>query len=282
MPRLSEKLDEADAILRDGGVVDPRREAASLLALAIKRDKAFLIAHPEYLLDPAEASVIDGFVRRRASHEPFQYISGVQEFYGLEFDVTPDVLIPRPETEMVVERALELIGDHGFTSFCEVGIGSGCIAVSILHHAKSGRAVGLDISRAALRVAQRNAERHHVGQRLTLLGSDVFGALSDEKFQLIVSNPPYVPVSDIEGLQAEVRDHEPRIALTDDADGLSIIRRIVDGAPGFLQSNGSLLIEIGFDQSEKVAAMFDPLVWQTTELMPDLQGIPRLVCSRIK
>lgn len=282
MPSLSEKLDEADAILRDGGIVDPRREAASLLALALKRDKTFLIAHPEYLLGPAEESIVDGFVQRRASHEPFQYISGIQEFYGLEFEVTPDVLIPRPETEMVVARALELIGAHGFTSFCEVGIGSGCIAVSILYHAKSSRALGLDISRAALRIAGRNAEKHNVDERLTLLESDVFGAVSDQKFDLIVSNPPYVPVYDIEGLQAEVRDHEPRNALTDDADGLSIIRRIVDRAPAFLLTNGSLLIEIGFDQAEKVAAMFDPLVWHAPELLPDLQGIPRLVCSRLK
>ena len=225
---------------------------------------------------------MDGFVQRRASHEPFQYISGIQEFSGLEFEVTPDVLIPRPETEMVVERALQLIGAHGTTSFCEVGIGSGCIAVSILHHAQSSRAVGLDISRAALGVARRNAEKHHVDERLTLLESDVFGALTDQKFELIVSNPPYVPLRDIEGLQAEVRDHEPRIALTDDADGLSIIRRIVDRAPVFLQPNGFLLIEIGFDQSEKVAAMFDPLAWNGPELLPDLQGIPRLVCSGLK
>jgi release factor glutamine methyltransferase len=282
MPKLSEKLDEADAILRDSGVVDPRREAASLLALALKRDKTFLIAHPEYLLDRAEVSIVDNFVQRRASHEPFQYIAGIQEFYGLEFEVTPDVLIPRPETEMVVEQALQLIGAHGFGSFCEVGIGSGCIAVSILHHAKSTRAVGLDISRAALGVARRNAEKHHVDERLILLESDVFGSLTDQKFDLIVSNPPYVPVRDIGGLQAEVRDHEPRIALTDDADGLSIIRRIVARAPTFLQPNGSLLIEIGFDQSEKVAAMFDPPVWHSPELLPDLQGIPRLVCSRLK
>lgn len=282
MPRLAEKLDEADAILRDNGVVDSRREAGSLLALALKRDKTFLIAHPEYLLDPAEERIVDGFVRRRASHEPFQYISGVQEFYGLEFEVTPDVLIPRPETEMVVERALELIGAHGFSSFCEVGIGSGCIAVSILHNAKDTRALGLDISPAALNVARRNAEKHHVGQRLSLLESDIFGSLRDQRFELIVSNPPYVPVRDIDGLQAEVRDHEPRLALTDGADGVSIIRRIVLDAPRFLRSNGSLLIEIGFDQSERVVAMFDPLVWHLPELLPDLQGIPRLVCSRMK
>lgn len=282
MPTLSEKLDEADAVLRDSGIVEPRREAASLLAVALKRDKTFLIAHPEYILDPAEETIVDGFVRRRASHEPFQYISGIQEFYGLEFEVTPDVLIPRPETEMVVERALELISAHGFTSFCEVGIGSGCIAVSILHHAGSSRAVGLDISQAALSVARRNARKHGVDQRLTFLESDVFGALSDEKFQLIVSNPPYVPLRDIDGLQAEVRDHEPRTALTDDADGLSIIRQIVDRAPAFLQPKGFLLIEIGFDQSERVADMFDPNRWQRPELLPDLQGIPRLVGSRMK
>jgi release factor glutamine methyltransferase len=206
----------------------------------------------------------------------------VQEFYGLELEVTPDVLIPRPETEMVVERALEIIGDHGFSSFCEVGVGSGCISVAILHHANGCRAVGLDVSPAALRVAQRNAEKHGVAQRLSLLESDIFDAVHDETFDLIISNPPYVPAPDLEGLQAEVREHEPHVALTDGRDGLSIIRRIVADAPTHLRSGGFLLLEIGFDQSERVAGMFDPLIWKSPELFPDLQGIPRLVCSQRK
>lgn len=281
MPTLSEKLDEAATILRDNGVVDPRREASSLLSLALKRNKTFLIAHPEYLLDPAEETTFDGFVQRRASHEPFQYISGIQEFYGLEFEVTADVLIPRPETEMVVERSLEILREATEQSFCEVGVGSGCISVSILAQLHSAKAVGLDISHEALKIARRNAEKHGVADRLVLRESDTFASISGERFELIVSNPPYVPDEDIGGLQSEVRSFEPHLALAGGPDGLSIIRKIVDAAPDFLRPKGYLLLEIGFDQSGRVARLFERSLWQEPEFLPDLQGIPRVVIARI-
>jgi len=281
MPALSEKLDEAEAILRDSGVIDSRREAGLLLALALKRNKTFLVAHPEYLLNAAEESTVDGFVRRRSSHEPFQYISGVQEFYGLEFEVTPDVLIPRPETEMVVDHAVKILDSKKRASFCEVGVGSGCIAISILVQARSATAIGVDLSQAALKVAQRNSEKHGVTERFALRESDTFDALTDDQFDLIVSNPPYVPDGDIAGLQAEVRNFEPQAALAGGPDGLSIIRRIVQAAPRFLTGRGYLLLEIGFDQSPKVIRLFDTSIWQPPELFPDLQGIPRLVVARM-
>ncbi|HEX6124054.1 MAG TPA: peptide chain release factor N(5)-glutamine methyltransferase [Pyrinomonadaceae bacterium] len=281
MPSVSEKLDETAAILRDSDVVDPRREAASLLAIALKRNRTFLVAHPEYLLNPDEESIVDRLIQRRASHEPFQYISGIQEFYGLEFEVTPDVLIPRPETEMVVEHAIRLLDEFGAPSICEVGIGSGCIAISILHQKQDAIAVGLDISPAALAVARRNAQKHGVDSRLTLLESDIFGGLETGRFCMIVSNPPYVPRTDLDGLQAEVRDFEPRLALTDGSDGLSIIRRIIGEAPRVLMPGGHLLMEIGFNQSQQVADMFEKKLWRSPILYPDLQGIPRLVLSQL-
>ena len=217
-----------------------------------------------------------------ASREPYQYITGIQEFYGLEFEVTPDVLIPRPETEMVVEQALKLMTGNTTSSFCEVGVGSGCISVSILHELSSATAVAVDVSSEALNVTRRNAERLGVADRLTLIESDIFDELADNTFDVIVSNPPYVPVRDFAGLQAEVRDFEPHLALTDGSDGLSIIRRIVTESPQFLGECGYLLMEIGFDQSEKVASMFDQKIWETLDLLPDLQGIPRLVSARMK
>jgi release factor glutamine methyltransferase len=282
MPTISEKIKSAARILNEGGVIDPLREAKSLIAAALKRDATYMIAHPEHQLDAAEERVVDEFVTRRASHEPFQYISGIQEFYGLDFEVTRDVLIPRPETEMIVEHALEIFRTLGGDSVCDVGTGSGCIPISILHELTFVRACGLDISKDALKVARRNAERHRVSDRFELLESDLFGALDQETFDLIVSNPPYVPVEDIAGLQAEVRDFEPHIALTDRADGLSIIRRIVSEAPAFLAKNGHLLMEIGFNQSNEVAGMFPLDLWFPTKLFPDLQGIPRLVSARVR
>ena len=282
MASIAESLKRAEQILRSCGIAEPKREAISLLMLATKRDKTFVYAHDEYILTEDEARTFDWFLQRRADREPLQYIAGVQEFYGLNFEVTPDVLIPRPETEMVVERAIKILGAMVAPRFCEVGVGSGCIAVSILHAAGNARAIGLDVSAAALAVAGRNAEKHGVLDRLRLVESDVFDELPYEKFELIVSNPPYIPLRDFEDLQAEVRDFEPRGALTDGDDGLTIISRIVDEAPAYLLPRGFLLIEIGFDQSERVASMLDPGRWRSAELLPDLQGIPRLVCAQIK
>ena len=282
MSTIAEKIKSAAKILHQSDVFAPGREARSLIAAALKRDATFLIAHPEHELDAADERVVDDFVTRRAAHEPFQYISGIQEFYGLEFEVTPDVLIPRPETEMIVEHALEILNAYRGEAVCDVGTGSGCIPVSILHELKSLRATGLDISKDALNVARRNAEKHTVSDRLELLESDLFGALDGRIFDLIVSNPPYVPAEDIAGLQAEVRDFEPHIALTDQADGLSIIQRIIGRAPHFLADEGHLLMEIGFNQSNDVAEMFDTNQWSLPKLFPDLQGIPRLVSAQLR
>ena len=280
MPSIDNALMSAEEILRESGVAEPRREAISLLTFATGREKAFVYAHPEHELSADDVRTLDAILQRRAAREPLQYITGRQEFYGREFVVTPDVLIPRPETEMVVEQSIALLKDT--SSICEVGVGSGCIAISILAEVNGAQAVGLDVSPRALAVARRNAERHGVADRLRLVESDVFDRLGrDGRFDLIVSNPPYVPVRDLDGLQAEVRDFEPVIALTDGGDGLSVVRRIVDQAPMFLVNGGYLLIEIGFDQSERVAGLFSSDIWQRPELLPDLQGIPRLVKANL-
>jgi release factor glutamine methyltransferase len=282
MTSIAQSLQNARTALADNGVAESERESVSLLALALKRDRAFLYAHPSYELSPDELRVFESFIKRRSSREPFQYIAGVQEFYGLEFEVTHDVLIPRPETEMVVEHAIELLPEGDDIRFCEVGVGSGCIAVSILYERPETTAVGVDVSTAALKIAARNAARHGVSDRLRLIRSDVFDSLSGEMFHAIISNPPYVPSQDMGGLQAEVRDFEPHTALTDWADGLTIISRIVNESPRFLRSHGFLLMEVGFDQSSKVREMFDPVVWSEPEFFPDLQGIPRLVHARLQ
>jgi len=196
------------------------------------------------------------------------------------------VLIPRPETELLVENALELLKGVNGPLLCDVGTGSGCVAVTLLHERGDARGFALDLSPAALAFAARNAARHGVHERLRLLVSDCFDALrSDEyremRFDLVASNPPYVAESDIEGLQKEVREHEPRVALTPGGDGLAVIRRLVAEAPEFLKPGGHLLIEIGFDQHEQVAALINPTVWTLLDIYKDLQGIPRTVALRL-
>jgi release factor glutamine methyltransferase len=282
MSSIAEKLNEVEAILRASDIADPRRTGSLLISLALEKDGTFLIAHPEYVLQPVEIERVDAVVSRRASGEPFQYIAGRTEFYGLDFIVTPDVLIPRPETELLVESALEIIATNSVGTFCDIGIGSGCITVSILHHLPHVSSVGLDLSPRALAIASLNADLHGVRNRVRLVESDLFSALRDERFDLIVSNPPYVPAGDSAGLQLEVRDHEPHIALFGGHDGLAIVRRIVAQAPAFLQSRGYLLMEIGIYQSEKVAALFDEDVWEPVRFLPDLQGIPRVAVARLR
>lgn len=281
MANVSEILQKATEILQISGIAEPRREANSLLAFVLKKDKSFLFAHPEYELTEEEAANFQDFLNRRAAREPFQYIVGRQEFYKLDFLVTPDVLIPRPETELIVENAIEILRAVKNPRFCEVGIGSGCISVAILHEIKTACAVGLDVSENALRIAGINAERNAVAKRLELKISDVFTNISAERFNLIVSNPPYITSEDFSALQVEVREHEPKIALTDDKDGLSIIEKIVVESPRFLKSGGFLLMEIGFDQSNQVREMFDGQIWRSLEFLEDLQGIARMVKAQL-
>jgi release factor glutamine methyltransferase len=279
---IAENIRIAAQILREHEIAEPRREANSLLAFALRKDKTFLIAHPEYELSGEEETRFREFLRRRAAREPFQYITGRQEFYGLDFVVNGDVLIPRPETELIVENACEVLREVENPFFCEVGFGSGCISVSILHEVKTASAVGLDVSEKALEIAKLNAGNNRVLNRLTLKISDVFGALGNEIFDLIVSNPPYISREDVRTLQPEVRDFEPLAALTDGGDGFSIIEKIIEDSPRFLKSGGFLLLEIGFDQSGKVREMFRSETWRSVEILPDLQGIPRTVKARLK
>ncbi len=279
---ISDNLRLATEILSKNHVSDSRFEAASLLAFALQKDKVFLIAHPEYVLTDSEENNFHKILERRSKHEPFQHITGIQEFYRLDFEVNKDVLIPRPETELIVENAIEILRKREDKKFCEVGIGSGCISVSILHEVENAAAIGLDISEKALQIAGRNARRHGVLNRLELKISNVFENLKREKFPLIVSNPPYIPNKAIANLQPEIRDFEPLNALTDGDDGFSIIEKIVDQSPQFLEKSGFLLMEIGFGQAERVEKMFANEIWQTIQILPDLQGIPRMVRAKVK
>ena len=276
---IAEELREASLLLEHNGVPEARRDASSLLSFVLGKDRTFLISHAEDPVGDDSLDQLREFVKRRAAGQPLQYITGVQDFYGREFRVTPDVLIPRPETELLVEAALEVSnGDF----ICDVGTGSGCIALTLLCERPGARAVAVDKSAAALEIAKFNASKLSVTERAVFVISDCFDALdpSEYQFDLIVSNPPYVSESALAGLQREVRDHEPLVALSPGGDGLSVIRRLLVDAPAFLKSNGHLLMEIGFDQGEKVRNLIDESMWSLLEVRPDLQCIPRIVVLR--
>jgi len=278
--KIAHVLKQASTILENAGVPEARREASSLLSFVLGKDRTFLISHAD---DEVGDDSVDRFrelVERRVGGEPLQYITGVQDFFGREFLVTPDVLIPRPETELLVEAALEKAGGRGASPIlCDVGTGSGCIALTLLSEIFAARAVAVDKSAAALEVAKLNAQKLSVTDRVEFLVSDCFSALEQDeyRFDVIVSNPPYVAAAVVAGLQREVRDHEPLVALSPGPDGLSIIRRLLEESPAFLKPGGHLLMEIGFDQGEAVTALVDDSIWRLLEIRPDLQSIPRIV-----
>ncbi len=276
---LNVLISGAAARLAAAGVDEPRREASLLLEYAIRRDRTFVIAHSEYEPTADELQTFYDFVRRRSGHEPFHYIVGRKEFYGLNFVVRPGVLIPRPETEMLVTAAISELQQHVSPAFCELGVGSGCISSAILFNIPSARCVGLEVSPDALAVARENAELLGVAERCDLRISDRFAALDDEKFDLIVSNPPYVAAADIPTLQPEVREHEPHTALTDGGDGLSFIRHLAGQAYQYLRPGGLLLIEFGAGQSDAVESIFNDTGWRL-QIEADMRQIPRMAAAR--
>lgn len=274
---IKSAISEGAATLKPAGIEQPRHEAVLLLMHALGRDRTFLLAHSEEILALNKFDRYRSLVASRAEGYPLQYLIGHQEFFKLDFEVTPDVLIPRPETELIVEVGIEMLKDEATALFADLGTGSGAIAISLLQELPQVRAIGADVSTAALAVAKRNAERHNVTDRLRLIASDLFSAIdSRECFALIVSNPPYVPANDLNCLQREVR-HEPAGALAGGPDGLMVIRRLLRDASDFLRPRGHLVFEIGFDQHEAVKAVIDEAVWELIELRKDLQGIPRTV-----
>ena len=279
---ISNAILEGAQALRAAGVAEARRESGSLLAHAIGRDRTFVVTHADELLETADVEAFRKLIERRAAGEPFQYVTGHQEFFKLDFEVTPDVLIPRSETELIVEIALELLKNDRGPLIADIGTGSGCVAISLLHELRDARAIATDISAAALCVAQRNADRHGVTDRMTVIESDCFAKVdADSSFSLIASNPPYIRDNEMETLQREV-GYEPRTALAGGPDGLDIVRRLLREASPSLQPGGHIVFEIGFGQNALVEQLLNREVWELTAMRPDLQGIARAVVLRKK
>lgn len=280
---IAEAILQGAHMLRLNGVPEARREAGSLLAHVLGRDRSFILSHAEDPIEEKQFELFHGYLQRRAEGEPLQYITGHQEFFGLDFEVNRNVLIPRPETELLIENALKLCATAAEAPFiCDVGTGSGCIAITLVHELPQSHALALDISPEALAVAERNAARHSIGDRIKFLVSDCFGALNAQDaqqspFDLIVSNPPYVENGAMAGLQREVRNFEPHTALVAGDDGLAVIRRLLSDGGSFLKTGGFFLFEIGFNQAPAVEQLIDRERWRLLGILTDLQGIPRTV-----
>ncbi|MEP7273570.1 MAG: peptide chain release factor N(5)-glutamine methyltransferase [Acidobacteriota bacterium] len=269
-------LQQANAFLREHDVPEAQLVAQSLLASALNCDRTYLIINFRQNLTSDEQERYTGLLARRATGEPLQYITGTQEFFGLEFEVNRDVLIPRPETELIVEEVIRLSTDIDSPLIIDVGTGSGCLAVALARELTEAHVLACDISTAALAVAHRNARRHQADERVSFFASDLLSALKDAPFaDFIVSNPPYIATDEMATLQREVRDWEPASALTDFGDGLRFFKRLFVEAPGRLKPGGRLLCEMGYQQSASIRALVDAEVWGNVSVIPDLQGIPR-------
>lgn len=257
---------------------EARMEAILLLRLATKTTREELFLRPDVLLTGGESERFDAFTRRRANREPLAYIIGTREFYGLTFAVTPDVLIPRPETEGVVDAVLAFSSAAKILDLCT---GSGCIAVAVAVHSPLARITATDISKKALAVARSNAERHRVTDRVSFLPGDLFAPIPPgAKFDVIASNPPYIAPNEIERLEPEVRDYEPRIALGIDADALSFYRRIAGQSSAYLAEQGGVVVEVGQGQADAVCVLFHDAGFADVSVIPDLAGIPRVVVAK--
>lgn len=283
-PTLADLVAEGTELLRAAGIDAPRHTASLLVRERLGIDTAKLIAHPETPVSVENAVELRNAFARRAAGEPLQYITGHQEFYGLDFEVTPAVLIPRPETELLVETALEACRGTDSPRVIDVGTGSGCIPIAVAVNAPAAQVATIDISPDATAVARRNAQRHGVADRIAFLHGDFFHAVtSGEKWldiapaHVIVSNPPYIAEHELAGLQREVRDFEPVTALVGGPEGTESYARLLSQAGRFLLPEGKLAFEVGFGQAERVAAMGEAAGWRLEGIRDDLQGIPRVV-----
>jgi len=305
-------LKQAIAQLREANVPSYTLAAELLLLHTLSRDRTWLYAHPEELVPKGDAERLQGLVSRRAAGEPTQHLIGKQEFWGLEFEVTPDVLIPRPETEHVIEVALDRLALREVREgrppknsgaglwIADVGTGSGCIAIALAKELPSAQIVATDISAVALAVARRNAARHAVNDRIRFLECNLLGeaaisnvatsavaalqgnpssvdAVHPRPFDLVVSNPPYVGRQERDSLMREVRDHEPEIALYGGEQGYEMYAALIREAAIRLEPGGLLVLELGHNSRLAVEPLLDLPDWTNVAVTNDLAGIPRVI-----
>lgn len=277
--------------LREASVPSFTLAAELLLLHLAARDRAWLYAHPEEILSAEITNHYFSLIQRRSNGEPTQHLTGKQEFWGLEFEVTPDVLIPRPETEHLIEVALDRLAlrelragrpprltGNGIT-LVDIGTGSGCIAIALAKELPDATVYAADISAAAVAVARRNASRLGFADHVRFLESNLFGALTPVRFDLIVCNPPYVSRRAAESLAREVRDHEPEVALYGGEEGYEFYAELVAQSHEFLKPSGLLVLELGHDSLPAVQPLLESRHWTNLAVTNDLAGIPRVLAA---
>ncbi len=272
---IAELLKYGEERLKEAGIADNKTDAALLVEEVLHKDRTFLKVYGKSEAGRDEEESYKELVKRRAERIPLQYLLGKTWFMGLEFEVNSHVLVPRFDTEFVTEEILKEVSDG--ERVLDLCTGSGCILLSIMSYKNDIEGVGVDISGEALELAKKNAKA--LGKAPLLLCSDMFEGV-EGRFDHIVSNPPYIKSADIEGLESEVRDHEPRRALDGGADGLDFYRIIADKARDYLAAEGRIVLEIGYDQGEAVRGIFEERGYRDTEIIKDYSGNERVMkCS---
>lgn len=275
--QLRQALASAIEGLTAHAVGSPRMNAETLLMFVLAVDRAYLYAHPERELTADEQARYEAAIAERARQKPAQYITGHQEFWGLDLIVSPAVLIPRPETEHVVETVLELARGCERPRMVDVGTGSGCIALALAKELPQAEILGVDISSAALEIARANAARLQL-ERVSFRQGDLLSGIPGASVDFVVSNPPYVAESEPEKVQRQVREFEPKVAVFAGESGLEVYRRLIPQARQALSGGGWLVVEIGYSFEPAVREMLEG--WAEVRVTPDLQGIPRVVAAR--
>jgi len=281
--QLKQAVNFAYQVFLENDVPSPRLNAELLMTFVLARERSYLYAHPERELTADEQSRYEEVIRERARGCPTQYITGHQEFWGLDLLVSPAVLIPRPETEHVVETVLELVREYPFEGpgrlkLLDVGTGSGCIALALASELPHAEIHACDISDEALEIARINAARLALGGRVLFRKSDLLSVYAGDQFNFVISNPPYVGDVDADKVQKQVREFEPSIAVFSGHEGLDVYRRLVPQASEALHRGGWFVAEIGFSEEEKVRDLLAR--WTEVHVTADLQGIPRVVAAR--
>jgi release factor glutamine methyltransferase len=287
MPTIVQAIAEGADRLLESRVDQERRTAGILLCHVLGIDRTYLLTRSEEQIDEARYREYLALVERRATGEPLQYITGHQEFYGLDFTVTPDVLIPRPETEFLVERVIKLVQESGNETplIVDLGTGSGCIAVNLALRLPGARVIATDSSNAALDVARANAERLGARDRIEFVQGDLLTPLDERHLEsavdVLASNPPYVSEDRPDLVQRVVSEWEPRAALFGGADGLDFYRRLLPDAPRYFKPGGYLVLEIGYGQLDAILGLIDRSALEFVDVTDDLQGLPRTLALRV-
>ena len=276
-----EAINKGAEFLTRKGIESPRLQSELLLAHLLNLPRLRLYLEFERKLSEEQSNQLRELLVRRGNREPLQHIVGTTSFCGLPIIVTPAVLIPRPETETLAEQVWTFLNSiSGETVFADLGTGSGCLPIAIAAHAPRARGVTVDISKEALAVARRNVDANNLGVRIELREGDFLAGLQPaERFDVIVSNPPYIPTAEVELLEPEVRDHDPRLALDGGADGLNFHRALAERAAQFLKPGGRLLIEFADGQGEALRELFVGHGWIVHGIVRDLSGMDRILCA---